>query len=130
MNKKELLKKVDSLNLDKDKYCIIASGALLMYGLVDSCSDVDLRVTESLFNELQSKYNMNQSDRYDYVFELEEFDINCKNFSSNDIRFVEGYPVESLERQLKWMLENKRDKDKEKIIIIQKYLDNRKGEIS
>ena len=42
------------------------------------------------------------------------------------IRYVDGYPVESLELQLKWMMKNNREKDKEKIKIIQNYLEQNK----
>ena len=70
---------------------------------------------------------MKVSSRYDYVYELnDEIDVNCKNFDRNNIEFVDGYPVESLEVQLKWMKDNKRDKDIDKIRIIEEYLNNRK----
>ena len=127
MNKEEYLKKLDSLNLDKNNYCIIASGSMLMHGLRDICNDIDIRVTKELFDELLIKYNMKVSSRYDYVYELnDEIDVNCKNFDRNNIEFVDGYPVESLEVQLKWMKDNKRDKDIDKIRIIEEYLNNRK----
>ena len=122
MNKEEFLKKLDSLNLDKDKYCIIVSGAMLMHGLTNKTNDIDIRVTKEVFDELMNKYNMKQSDRYDYVYELNDFDINCKDFIRDNIEFIDGYPVEKIELQLEWMLEQNRDKDKEKIEIIKNYL--------
>ena len=122
MNKEEFLKKLDSLNLDKDKYCIIASGVMLMHGLREKTNDVDIRVTKDVFDELMNKYNMKQSERYDYVYELNDFDINCKDFIRDNIEFIEGYPVEKIELQLEWMIKNKREKDKEKIEIIKNYL--------
>ena len=125
MNKTEYLKILDELNLDKEKYCIIASGSLLMHDLCDKCNDIDLRVTKDLFNHLLKKYDMKQSDRYDYVYELnDKIDDNCKNFSNDNIEIIDGYPVEKLEVQLKWMEENNRPKDLEKIKIIKSYLDN------
>ncbi len=123
MNKREYLQKLDSLNLDKNSYCIIASGAMLMHGLRDDCTDIDIRVTKELFQELLDKYHMQQSSRYDYVYELsDEIDVNCKNYNPDNIEFVDGYPVESLELQLNWMLENNRPKDQEKIEILKRYL--------
>ena len=123
MKKEQFLKKIDELNLDKNEYCIIASGVMLMHGLREETSDVDLKVSEKLFDELMNKYGMRQSDRYDYVYELLDiYDINCKNFDRNNIEFVDGYPVESIKLQLDWMIENKREKDKEKINIIKEYL--------
>jgi hypothetical protein len=122
MNKDEYLRKLDELNLDKNSYCIIASGAMLMHNLRDNCNDIDIKVTEELFQKLLDKYNMKQSDRYDYVYELGDIDVNCRNFDRNNIEFVDGYPVEKLELQLNWMLKNNRPKDQEKIKILQEYL--------
>ena len=128
MNKEEYLKIVDSLNLNKDEYCIIASGSLLMHDLTDYCNDVDLKVSKELFDELMNKYHMKQSDRYDYVYELSDnIDVNCKNFNKDNIEIVDDYPVEKLEINLEWMIANNRDKDKEKIRIIKEYLENKKS---
>ncbi len=123
MNRIEYLKKLDELNLDKNNYCIIASGSMLMHNLRDNCNDIDIRVSKELFQELLDKYNMKQSDRYDYVFELGDIiDVTCRNFDKDNIEFVDGYPVEKLELQLNWMLKNNRPKDQEKIKILQEYL--------
>ena len=127
MTKKEYLKKLDKLNLDKNSYCIIASGSMLMYGLCDNCNDIDIKVTKELFDELLVKYNMKQSTRYDYVYELsDEIDVNCKNFDKGNISFVDGYPVENLEVNLKWMKENNRPKDQEKIKLIEDFINKEK----
>ena len=123
MNKEEYLKRLDELKLDKNSYCIIASGSMLMHGLTDTCNDIDIKVTEELFNELLDKYHMKQSDRYDYVYELSDYiDVNCRNFTHDNIEFVDEYPVEKLEVNLKWMLENNRPKDQEKKRKIKEYL--------
>ncbi len=123
MNKEEFLKELDKLNLDRNSYCIIASGAMLMHDLISEVSDIDIKTSKELFDILNNKYNMKQSSRYDYVYELNDiFDVNCKNFNRDNIEFVNGYPVEKLEVNLKWMEENKRDKDKEKIRIIKEFL--------
>ncbi len=123
MNRIEYLKKLDELNLDKNNYCIIASGSMLMHNLRDNCNDIDIRVSKELFQELLDKYNMKQSDRYDYVFELGDIiDVTCRNFDKDNIEFVDGYPVEKLELQLNWMLKNNRPKDQEKIKTLQEYL--------
>ena len=94
MNKDEYLRKLDELNLDKNNYCIIASGAMLMHNLRDNCNDIDIRVSKELFQELLDKYNMKQSDRYDYVYELGDIiDVTCRNFDKDNIEFVDGYPL-------------------------------------
>ena len=127
MKKREFLNELDKLNLDKNSYCIIASGSMLMYGLCEECNDIDIRTTKELFKHLKDKYHMKQSNRYDYVYELNDrIDVNCKNYDSKMIEFVDGYPVEKLEVNLKWMKENNRAKDQEKIRIIEEFLKTKK----
>ena len=66
---------------------------------------------------------MKQSDRYDYVYELlDGYDINCRNFIRDNIDFIDGYPVEKLELQLKWKKEQNREKDQKDIVLIERYL--------
>ena len=123
MKLEHFLRTIDELNLDKTKYCIIASGVMLMYGLREEVDDVDIKVSTDLFEELMDKYHMKQSNRYDYVYELNDnIDVNCRDFNPNDITIVNGYPVEKLEKQLAWKLENNRPKDRQHIIKIQDYL--------
>ena len=123
MDKKEYLKKLDSLNLDKNRYCIISGGVMLLYGLKETTEDIDIKVKPDYFEELKSTYKFKKSNKYQYLYELDEStEIAVLDYEKSDVRFVDGYPVESLELQLKWMLDNNRPKDKEKIKIIKKYL--------
>ena len=126
MNKEEFLKELDKLNLDKNEYCIIAGGSMLMHGLKEESNDIDIKTTKELFDILNSKYHMKQSSRYDYVYELSDIvDVNYKDFNRDNIEFIDGYPVEKLEVNLKWMKENNRPKDQEKIRKIEEFLENR-----
>ena len=58
MNKTELLKLVDSLNMPKTEYYILSSGSLLLYGLREKAGDLDLCVSNELFDELKIKFNL------------------------------------------------------------------------
>ncbi|MBR2828833.1 MAG: hypothetical protein IKE70_06350 [Bacilli bacterium] len=123
MKKEEYLKKIDSLNLDKEKYCIISGGVLLLYGIKDKTEDIDIKVLPDYFDELNKKYHFNKSPKYDYLYELgDDIELAKLPFSKEDIIYVDGYPVESLEKQLEWMEKNKREKDKDKIEKIKVYL--------
>ncbi len=126
MKKEEFLRKLDELNLDKNRYCIISGGVMLLYGLKETTNDIDLRMSLEYFEELKSRFNFKESSKYPFLYELgEDVEISVKDFDKSIIKIVDGYPVESLEQQLDWMIKNKREKDKEKIIIIQNYLKNK-----
>ena len=62
MNKEELIKLIENLNLPKDEYYILSSGVLVLYGLRDLAGDLDLCVSEELFNSLKEKYNIKIDD--------------------------------------------------------------------
>ena len=126
MNKKEFIKKLDSLNLDKNRYCIISGGVMLLYNLKPTTEDIDIKVRPDYFEELKSKYEFKKSPKYDYLYELnDKTEVAVLDYNDDDIIIIDGYPVESLELQLKWMLEQNRPKDQEKIKIIEDYLDKK-----
>ena len=126
MNKEEYLKNLDSLNLDKNRYCIISGGIMLLYGLKESTEDIDIKVKPDYFEELKERFEFKKSPKYPYLYELSDtVEVAVLDFDLEDIEIVDGYPVESLELQLTWMLEHKRKKDKEKIKIIRDFLNKR-----
>ena len=123
MNKKEYIDKLDKLNLDKKRYCVLSGGVMLLYDLKESTEDIDIKVRPDYFEELKEKFNFKKSPKYPYLYELDEStEVAVMDYNEEDIRYVDGYPVESLELQLKWMLEHNRPKDQKKIKIIENYL--------
>ena len=66
-----------------------------------------------------------KSPKYPYLYELDETtEVAVLDYNDEDVRFVDGHPVESLELQLKWMIKQNRPKDQEKIKIIKNFLKN------
>ena len=125
MNKLEYIEKLNKLNLDKKRYCIISGGIMLLYGLKEATEDIDIKVKPDYFEELKNIYEFKKSPKYDYLYELDdETEVAVLDFSEDDIKYVDGYPVQSLESQLAWMLEHNRPKDQEKIKTIRNYLNN------
>ena len=123
MTKKEYLKELDKLNLDKNKYCIIAGGVMLLNDLRSETNDIDLRVKPDYFKELSNKYKMTKSPKYSYLYNLNDFiEIAVTDFNESDITFINGYPVLKLEKELEWKLKNNRPKDQSDIEKIKKYL--------
>lgn len=125
MNKEEYINKLNTLGLDKNRYCIISGGVMLLYGLKATTEDIDIKIRPDYFEELKEKYKFKKSPKYEYLYELDDStEVAVLDYSDEDVRIVDGYPVESLELQLKWMIEQNRPKDQEKIKIIKNYLGN------
>lgn len=126
MNKQEYLQKLDELALDKNKYCIISGGVMLMLGLRDKTSDIDIKVTPDYFEELQSRFTFKKSPKYDYLYELsDEVEVAVQDFTKESIEYVDGYPINKIENELAWKIKNNREKDKPDIERIKKYLRRR-----
>ena len=123
MDKRAFLAKLDSLNLDKNRYCIIAGGSMLVHGLKATTEDIDIEIRPDYFEELKERFTFKKSPKYPYLYSLSDnVEVAVLEYNQEDVEIVDGYPTESLEHFLTWMLENKRPKDEEKIAIIRNYL--------
>lgn len=123
MNVSEYKKKVDSLNFNKEDYCIISGGVMLMYGLRESTSDIDLKISSSLFEKLNGEGSLTKNSKMDGLYNYrDDIELMALGFDQNNVVMVDGYPVETLEKQLEWKLAAGREKDQKDIELIQKYL--------
>ena len=126
MNRVEYKKKLDELKLDKNRYCIISGGIMLLYGLKESTEDIDIRIKPDYFEELKSRFKFKKSSKLDNLYELsDEIEVRVLDYDDSNIEMYDGYPVWKLELQLEWFKEQKRDKDIEKIKIIENFLKHR-----
>jgi len=123
MDKDEYLKKLDRLQLDKAKYCILSGGAMVMHGLKERTADIDIKVRPDYFEELKTKFSFKKSPKYDYLWELgEDVEVAVQDYDEKDVEMVDGYPVIRLELELEWKLRHNRPKDQESIRILKAYL--------
>lgn len=129
MNKEELLKLVESLNIPKDEYYILGGGSLVMFGIKETTSDLDLCVSNELFAKLKEKYNLDEKDKNECGFyqisDIIEIIPNPKEeFTAQEI---DGYKVEELKRILEFKKKRNTQKDKLYIEKITQYLEGQKN---
>ena len=128
MNKEELLKLVESLNMPKDEYYILGGGSLVMFGIKDKTADLDLCISEELFDRLKEEYGIDEKDKNDCGFyQISDFievipnpkqDFTCEE--------IEGYQVEELKRILEFKKKRNATKDQPYIEKIARYLEEHK----
>ena len=127
MNKAEYLEKLSGLNLDPKRYCIISGGVMLVHGLKPTTQDIDIKVQPDYFEELKQRpdFHFTKSEKFPDLYELDGEDVEMRvmPFEEKDVEIVDGYPAETLELTLAWMVAHNRPKDREKIAIIRKYLE-------
>lgn len=129
MNKEELLKLVESLNIPKDEYYILGGGSLVMFGIKETTSDLDLCVSNELFAKLKEEYNLDEKDKNECGFyqisDIIEIIPNPKEeFTAQEI---DGYKVEELKRILEFKKKRNAPKDKPYIEKITQYLEGQKN---
>lgn len=126
MDKDAYKANLDKLNIDKSQYCIIAGGVMLLWRLKETTEDIDIKVRPEYFEELKKKFIFKKSTKYPNLYELgDTTEVKVEDFDASNVVTVDGYPTESLELTLKWMLDHNRPKDHEKIKILQKFLKER-----
>lgn len=128
MNKEELLKLVESLDMPKDEYYILGGGSLVMFGIKDTTADLDLCVSEELFARLKEEYKIEEKDKNECGFyrisDLIEVVSNPKEKFT--MEKIEGYNVEELNRILDFKKKRNAPKDQPYIEKITKYLEENK----
>lgn len=129
MNKEQLLKLVDSLELPKEEYYILSSGCMLLYGLREQAKDLDLCVSIELFEQMISKFNIDLTSKNECGFyrlnDLVEVVVSNKENFKRD--FKDGYPVELLQSILDYKINRNAPKDQDDIINIQNYLNSKEA---
>jgi hypothetical protein len=128
----DFLKQLDKLNLPKDQYVIVGSGALGARKIRES-HDLDVLVTEELWQKLRLKYELTK------IKPVENIDIgdvqilgHCSVFRGSDIASVEkiietadvifDHKFISVDLLRKFKQKEGREKDLNDIKLIDKYL--------
>lgn len=123
MNKKELYKLIDSLNLLTSEYSVISGGSLLMHNLRESTNDLDIDITEKGFEMLNRNFSpilVNEEKRqYKITDDIECFIV---NEIEGDKDIIDNYPCQSLISLYKLKTRLNREKDQADIKALKKIL--------
>ena len=124
MNKEELIRTLDELNFTIGDYYLLSSGCLMLYGMRNEINDIDLCISDILFNSIKNKYQLDETKKNTCGFykinDKLEVVVNPKDSLKYDIK--DGYPVEKLTSILDYKLKRNAEKDQNDIINIKKYL--------
>lgn len=133
MNKQEIQTLISKLNLNKNKFCVISGGIMVLYGLRPQTEDLDLAICTDYLSVLKNRFSLSPTGKYpnhySFSFNQEEIEVIVKDLSQSKIDFIDKIPVTSIEEELEWKLKNKREKDQQDILLIQNYLKEKKHRI-
>ena len=118
------LNELKDLGLPENEYAIFGSGPLAIRSLRENL-DIDIVVSENLWNNLIDKYGLSgrgvcigNVDVYRDWFGMDIDDL-IKNSE-----IIEGFRYVCLNDVVKWKENTSRDKDKKDLILIRDYLKN------
>lgn len=135
MGNNKLFQRVKELKLPLGKYALFGSAPLGVRGLKD-CHDVDIIVTEDLWNEYKDKGNWETKKFNDRTLYLANGDVELwKDWGPGqwdvkqlirEAEIIDELPFVKLERALEWKRLNAREKDLKDIETIKKFLRTQK----
>ena len=128
MKKKELLELIKSIKIDKEEFIVLSSGALVLRGIMDSAGDLDILVTQKGFEQLKENYDLKEKKECNNSYIVNE-KIECILNDNEDRKEKMGdYYIQDINQYLEFLKESNREKDKLRIPIVEKYIEDRKNE--
>ena len=125
MNKKEIIETLKKYNFDNDKYLVISGAAMVLLGIKETTSDIDIAVTDDYYDYLLK----NISCTFDRVNEygMASYSIDnvidfCTTYYDNNKCFVGDIPVQNSQKILELKVSLNREKDKKDIKLIKEYM--------
>lgn len=121
--KDDILKLLKSYDIDYNE-CIILSGAsLVLMGIKEYTSDIDISVNDKVYHDLLKKYSCTlekivDNEKVWYIDDIINFG---RNYYNRDYTIMNGYKVQTIESILKLKKELGRQKDMEDIKHILEY---------
>lgn len=126
MDKEQVLKMLEELNLPKDEFYVLSGASLVIRGIREKCSDLDLCISEELYEKIKDKYKLtndkkNECNFYQISDELEVVIDKKENFNWE---ICEPYNLEDLNTILEYKVKRNKPKDQADIENIKAYLNN------
>ena len=113
MNKLEIFKELEKLDLPKDKYIVISGASLVCQDIIDETDDIDLTCSKEFYNKLDWPTRIGA-----FGVEIkykDSFEISYNLYEYQDIVLINGYRFLSLEDCLEIKKRLNRPKDKKLI---------------
>ena len=128
LNKEQIKLILDSASLDKDSFIIISGAALVMYGIKEFTSDIDISVSKEYLDFLLNNYAWT-IEKFDeknntYVYFIDDVINFSTNYYDVDYNVINGFKIQTVESILELKESLNREKDKKDIVKIKRYLNN------
>lgn len=121
--KEDIIKILKDVDLPESEYWITSGAGLVIHGVKETTNDIDLGCTTYLVNYFLKKgckYKMEKDNSR--IVEIDDKIEIIENWFVDEIVFIDGLPVGSLESIKKQKAELAREKDIRDIKLINEYI--------
>ena len=123
MNKAEMITKLKAFPYDPAEYWVITGGAMVLYGIREESSDIDLGCTAQMADRLeQDGYLYKVTDDGNRWFKLGNDIEVFENWLFDTVDHVDGIPVISVQGLIEMKKDLGREKDLRDIALINDFL--------
>ena len=125
MKKIELLNLLKELNFPKDEYYVLSGASLVLRGIRKEANDLDLCISEELFNQIKDKYNLAEGNKNECGFYKinDNLEIVVNKKEDFKMEIGEKYNLEDLQTILDFKIKRNKPKDQKDIENIKKHLE-------
>ena len=125
MKKIELLNLLEELDFPKDEYYVLSGASLVLRGIREEANDLDLCISEELFNQIKDKFNLIQEKKNECGFYKINDNLEIVVDKKDDFKMEigENYNLEDLQTILDFKIKRNKPKDQKDIENIKKYLE-------
>lgn len=128
MNKDELIKLINTLEINREEFWVLSSGALTLRGIYPDAGDLDIAVTDKGLEELKMNYNLVQKENGWYMIS-DKIECVCDGDKSKlqyQPEFLDGIYLQNINDYLDYLINSTREKDKKRIDLVKEYIENNK----
>ncbi|WP_142414223.1 hypothetical protein [Hathewaya massiliensis] len=125
--KEDIIRILKEMDLPLSEYWITSGAGLVIHGVKEATRDIDLGCTTNLVEQYLGKgCQYRVSDDNSKIVEVSDKVELLENWFVDEIEFIDGLPVGSLESIKKQKAELGREKDIHDIKLIDEYIKNKK----
>lgn len=124
MNKEEVIKRLGELNFPKDEYYVLSGASLVLRGIREKCSDIDLCISEELFDKVRDRLGMtpDKINTCNFYHLSDSLEIVVDKKSRFNMNKGNDFNLEDLKTILAFKESRNLPKDQQDIINIKNYL--------
>ena len=123
MDKNDIIKELNRFPYSKDNYWLLTGGAMVLYGIKEHTSDIDLGCNKKMADELEREgYLFNLSESGNRHFKYGDCIEVFENWINDTVTLIEDVPVITIAGLIEMKEELGRAKDYNDIALIKEYL--------